>query len=225
MYVENVSGTASLSYALFAEGWLSWPLISVVARETIVQYSHWSVRRPRGLPCLPMVRKVAERQRERRRETCICEYRYIIYIYIYIWMPFVNISILMIWGTEFSAYFSLDVQLIARRESDSKKEREKRGKSRKGRMDGWRAFIFPGISSFFQKWHIVRENRVESAMHARTISERKRRYFTEKCDNEPATGLPTRVISEMMLRAGFSIHLRRQWKARCSILKITNQNG
>lgn len=73
----------------------------------------------------------------------------------------------------------------------------------------------------------MRENRVESAMHARTISERKRRYFTEKCDNEPATGLPTRVISEMMLRAGFSIHLRRQRNAPCSIFKInqTNQNG
>lgn len=136
-----------------------------------------------------------------------------IYVYIYMDVPFVNISILMIWGTEFSVYFSLDA-LIAHGGSRSKKERDKKEeKSRKGWMDGWRAFIFPGISFFFQKWHIVHENRVESATHARTISERKRRYFTEKCDNEPATGLRTRVISEMMLRAEFSVHLRRKRKA------------
>lgn len=56
-------------------------------------------------------------------------------IYIYIWMPFVNISILMIWATEFSAYFSLDVQPIARGESGSEKEREKRGKEQE-KSDG-----------------------------------------------------------------------------------------
>lgn len=60
----------------------------------------------------------------------------------------------------------------------------------------------------------MHENRVDS-MHARTISERKRRYFTEKCDNEPATGLLTRVISEMMRYEPGSLYIFLDNKKRC----------
>lgn len=114
---------------------------------------------------------------------------------------------------------SFDVQPIARGENGNEKEREKKRGKEQEKSDGWLTRLYlPGcIFLFSEVTYRAREPRRIGGMHARTISERKHRYFTEKCDNEPATGLPTRVISEMMLQAEFPIHLCRQPKKCCII--------